>query len=242
MEQITESPQTQSQSLHGFIPLLGLTEALGALLVILVVVWTTYFRGGFSWRSNPGLEFNWHPLLMTIALVFLYANGIVYLKINISFCSYNYVCNLQACLSFLAMLIYRTQRTLRKKRLKLFHAGQMFLIIFLTVFALIAVFDSHNLASPPIPNMYSLHSWVGLTTVILFCCQVKMYYTMILNSETLIFHIYSGLPDLSLSSFLGYIFRCELLICQFTCTSALQALSVRLHRVYWDLMKRQFLL
>lgn len=90
MEQITESPQTQSQSLHGFIPLLGLTEALGALLVILVVIWTAYFRGGFSWRSNPMLEFNWHPLLMTIALVFLYANGIAYLKINVSYiCAFN---------------------------------------------------------------------------------------------------------------------------------------------------------
>lgn len=81
MDQITES-QTQSQSLEGFIPLLGLTEALGALLVILVLVWTTYFRGGFAWTSTPSLEFNWHPLLMTIGLVFLYANGIVYLKIT----------------------------------------------------------------------------------------------------------------------------------------------------------------
>ncbi|EFN79803.1 cytochrome b561 isoform X2 [Harpegnathos saltator] len=143
MDQIRELPQTH-HSLDGFIPLLSLTEALGALLVILVLVWTTYFRNGFSWRSNPTLEFNWHPLLMTIGLVFLYAN---------------------------AMLIYRTQRNLRKRRLKLIHAGKMILIMLVTVIALVAVFDSHNLASPPIPNMYSLHSWIGLTTVILFCCQ-----------------------------------------------------------------------
>ncbi|KYN32172.1 Cytochrome b561 [Trachymyrmex septentrionalis] len=145
MEQIRESPsQIQSHSLEGFIPLLTLTEGCGALLIILMAVWTGYYRQGFSWRSNPKLEFNWHPLLMTIGLVFLYAN---------------------------AMLLYRTQRNVRKRRLKLTHAGMMLFIILLVVIALVAVFDSHNLAPTPIPNMYSLHSWVGLTTVILFCCQ-----------------------------------------------------------------------
>lgn len=148
------------------------------------------------------------------------------------------------------MLIYRVQRTLRKRRLKLIHAGNMFLIIFLTIFALVAVFDSHNLVSPPIPNMYSLHSWVGLTTVILFCCQVSLF--MLYNGfkfnvynvmfKMLISCIYSGLLDLSLSFFPDYIFHYELLICQFTCTSVLQALSVQLHHVCWDSMKRQYLL
>ena len=78
MEQIRESPsQIQSHSLEGFIPLLTLTEGCGALLMILMAVWTGYYRQGFSWRSNPKLEFNWHPLLMTIGLVFLYANGTI---------------------------------------------------------------------------------------------------------------------------------------------------------------------
>ncbi|XP_011860431.1 PREDICTED: cytochrome b561-like isoform X2 [Vollenhovia emeryi] len=145
MEQIREEPKTESHSLKGFVPLLGFTEGCGALLVILVTVWTYSYRDGFSWKSNPQLEFNWHPLLMIVGLVFLYAN---------------------------AMLIYRTQRNVRKRGLKLIHAGIMLFIVLLTVIALVAVFDSHNLASPaPIPNMYSLHSWVGLTTVILFCCQ-----------------------------------------------------------------------
>lgn len=73
----------------------------------------------------------------------------------------------------LAMLLYRTQRNVRKRRLKLTHAGIMLFIVILTVIALTAAFDSHNLASPPKPNMYTLHSWMGLTTVILFCCQVN---------------------------------------------------------------------
>ena len=86
-------------------------------------------------------------------------------------CSYTY--DLRICLLLVAMLLYRTQRNVRKRRLKLTHAGMMLFIILLVVIALVAVFDSHNLAPTPIPNMYSLHSWVGLTTVILFCCQVK---------------------------------------------------------------------
>ncbi|XP_014489217.1 PREDICTED: cytochrome b reductase 1 isoform X2 [Dinoponera quadriceps] len=186
MEQITESPQTQPQSLHGFVPLLGLTEAVGALLVILMIVWTTYFEDGFSWRSHPKLEFNWHPLLMTIGFVFLYAN---------------------------AMLIYRTQRNLRKRRLKLLHAGNMFLIVVFVVIALVAVFDSHNLASSPTPNMYSLHSWVGLTTVILFCCQwvagcVAFLFPglqPLLRASYMPIHVYFGI-----AGFIGAIASCLL--------------------------------
>lgn len=75
----------------------------------------------------------------------------------------------------IGILFYRMQRNVRKRQLKLTHAGIMLFIVLLIVIALVAVFDSHNLAPTPIPNMYSLHSWVGLTTVILFCCQVNLW-------------------------------------------------------------------
>lgn len=83
MDQIGE-PSTQN--LEGFNVLFGITEIFGVLLIILMLVWTTHYEGGFAWTSNPKLQFNWHPLLMTIGLVFLYANG----KINLLIFFFNY--------------------------------------------------------------------------------------------------------------------------------------------------------
>ena len=105
----------------------------------------------------------------------------------------NHMVLLVAFLTFLyrffsGILMYRMFRNERKRKLKLLHAGIMIAVFFLTVIALKAVFDSHNLkpcAKPseegdfcPIPNLYSLHSWMGLITVILFLFQVSMSFTL----------------------------------------------------------------
>lgn len=54
--------------------------------------------------------------------------------------------------------------------MKFIHAGLNLLAFALVVISMVAVFDFHN--SAKIPNMYSLHSWLGLAAVLLYCLQV----------------------------------------------------------------------
>jgi|ERR1712156_66848 len=121
---------------------------IGLTLVITTIAWVGHFKGGVSFsQTEKGIDFNWHPILMTISLIFLYGNG---------------------------ALIYRVippRNESHKLKLKLGHAGTMLLAFILMVIGLQAAFDSHNLAKPPKPNMYTLHSWVGLFAAVLFGCQ-----------------------------------------------------------------------
>lgn len=120
-----------------------ITQMVGITIVVLVSSWIGVHLGGLGW-TQPSIQFNWHPLLMSLGMIFLYGNSI---------------------------LVYRGFRYARKKPLKITHATIHGLAFLFTVVALIAVFDSHNLANPPIPNMYSLHSWVGMAAVVLFALQ-----------------------------------------------------------------------
>uniref|UniRef100_A0A0A9ZCA9 Cytochrome b reductase 1 n=1 Tax=Lygus hesperus TaxID=30085 RepID=A0A0A9ZCA9_LYGHE len=167
------------ENLSGFWAAFTGAQVLGVLVVVLVAIWTSSMGGGFAWRSNPGLEFNWHPLLMSVGFIFLYGNSI---------------------------MIYRGLRDMRKQKLKLIHAGLPVLTLLCILIAQIAVFDSHNLATPPIPNLYSLHSWIGLGAIILYVLQwvmglVVFLYpgaSMAIRARLMSWHVFMGLTIFSL--------------------------------------------
>ncbi|XP_073840134.1 plasma membrane ascorbate-dependent reductase CYBRD1 isoform X2 [Musca autumnalis] len=157
-----------------------LTQLFGLTMIVLMGSWVGVHMGGLAGSDNPALEFNWHPLLMTIGLIFLYGN---------------------------AILVYRGFRTLRKKTLKITHAALHMGAFVFTVIALKTVFDSHNLAETPIPNMYSLHSWLGLSAVLIFSLQYVIGFMAYLapgakesfRAALMPLHVYFGLFGFVLS-------------------------------------------
>ncbi|RZF47236.1 hypothetical protein LSTR_LSTR004945 [Laodelphax striatellus] len=165
------------EDLTGFNVLYVVTQATGGLLCVLVLVWCSNYRDGFAW-SVPAARFNWHPLFMTIGMVFLFANSI---------------------------MVYRGLRNMRKKQLKLLHAGIHSAILLLIIIAQVAVISFHNELN--IPNFYSLHSWVGILTMLIFFFQWALGLVAFLfpglsapiRAAMMPYHIYFGLTAFALA-------------------------------------------
>merc|ERR1711970_704469 len=159
-------------------------EVIGLIAVIMTIHWVEHYKGGVKWgMTDMGIAFNWHPILMTIGLIFLYGNG---------------------------ALIYRVippKNESQKLVLKIGHAVVMMVAFIVTVIGLQAAFDSHNLSVPPKPNMYTLHSWVGLIAAMLFGFQWALGFAAFLfpkfspeiRSLLLPFHQYFGSSILALA-------------------------------------------
>lgn len=110
----------------------------------LVLFWVFYYRQGIAWQNEIDKEFNLHPILMVGGFVFLLGE---------------------------AILVYRLCRCGRKIYNKLVHTILHLLVMPAAAIAVVAVFDFHSFKKPPIPHLYSLHSWMGLGTLGLFALQ-----------------------------------------------------------------------
>ncbi|XP_003748550.1 cytochrome b561 [Galendromus occidentalis] len=126
-----------------FTPLFVVSQLFGVAVIVLVRVWGETL-GGFPKHWDASRVFNWHPLLMILSLIIIQGDSI---------------------------LIYRALRFDMKPRLKIIHAVLHCIALVVAIIGLKAAFDSHNYKEPPIPNMYSLHSWIGLTAAVLFGIQ-----------------------------------------------------------------------
>nr|XP_025965092.1 cytochrome b ascorbate-dependent protein 3 isoform X2 [Dromaius novaehollandiae] len=126
-----------------FLPFCALLGGLGAVCVAFVSAWCQRWRGGFAWDGSAQM-FNWHPVLMVTGMVVLYGA---------------------------AALVYRLPFSWSGPKFpwKVLHGALALVAFGLAVLGLVAVFSFHNAQGTP--NMYSLHSWLGLATVLLFSCQ-----------------------------------------------------------------------
>ncbi|KAM9360586.1 lysosomal membrane ascorbate-dependent ferrireductase CYB561A3 isoform 2-T2 [Symphorus nematophorus] len=137
---------SRMRSIVSFYVCFLLCLVLGLACVVCVCLWNAQWRGGFAWDGSP-LQFNWHPVLMVTGLIVLYGNGAV---------------------------VYRIPLTWGQNKLpwKLLHGTLMLLALVLSIVGLCAVFDYHN--AKHIPNLYSLHSWIGIVATALFAIQWVM--------------------------------------------------------------------
>ncbi|VDD82049.1 unnamed protein product [Mesocestoides corti] len=141
-DSLDQPPDSEETSkTKAIIPLIVIAQIFGLAAVVTCIIWMGYYNDGFDW-ADSACVFNYHPVFMVLGLIFCFGD---------------------------AMLIYRVFRFLPKLPLKAVHAVLMLLSLLFSVVGLKSAFDSHNLRA--IPNMYSLHSWIGLVTIILFSLQ-----------------------------------------------------------------------
>ncbi|XP_063549272.1 lysosomal membrane ascorbate-dependent ferrireductase CYB561A3 isoform X3 [Gorilla gorilla gorilla] len=156
-----------------------LLGSLGSMCILFTIYWMQYWRGGFAWNGSIYM-FNWHPVLMVAGMVVFYGG---------------------------ASLVYRLPQSWVGPKLpwKLLHAALHLMAFILTVVGLVAVFTFHNHGRTA--NLYSLHSWLGITTVFLFACQwflgfavfLLPWASMWLRSLLKPIHVFFGAAILSLS-------------------------------------------
>lgn len=111
--------------------------------------------------DNYKYVFNWHPFMMIFGMIFCLVEGI---------------------------LSYKTFEGTRSRRTaKLIHLGWQTLCVISMIIGLVAVFFSHNYPSGGTykPNLYSLHSWIGISVVTLYFFQYLFGIYTFLTPQTI---------------------------------------------------------
>ncbi|KAM2329870.1 hypothetical protein ACFX1X_020772 [Malus domestica] len=114
----------------------------GILAIILMLVWLLHYRGGIDYDSdNSDRVFNVHPFLMFFGFIFFAGE---------------------------AMMAYKTVMSEHQGQ-KYMHALLHLIALCTGIFGICAAFRYHDMRQ--IDDMYTLHSWIGLGTFILYGLQ-----------------------------------------------------------------------
>ncbi|XP_077230205.1 putative ascorbate-specific transmembrane electron transporter 1 [Tasmannia lanceolata] len=123
-------------------PATVIAHLMGIAIITLVLVWVLHFRGGLALKSeNKGKIFNMHPFLMLVGFIFVSGEAII---------------------------AYKTIPVTRKTQ-KFIHMKLHLIALLLGILGIYAIFQFQS--DLGIPNMRTLHSWLGMGTICLFALQ-----------------------------------------------------------------------
>ncbi|KAK3001879.1 hypothetical protein RJ639_022308 [Escallonia herrerae] len=135
----------KGRSSFGFstLPVTIFAHLLVIAIATLLLVWLLHFQDGFAFKSkiNKGIIFNLHPLFMVIGFVLVAGE---------------------------AIMAYKTVPATRKVQ-KVVHLILHLSALLAGIVGIYAVFKFHHELG--IANMYTLHSWFGMSTICLFGLQ-----------------------------------------------------------------------
>ncbi|NXM24290.1 CYBR1 reductase, partial [Oxyruncus cristatus] len=161
-----------------FLVLLASTLLVGFVSVILSLVWVFHYREGLSFF---------------LCIFYFFSSETQFFP-----CVTEKGCCLKPSV---AIIVYRLPWTWKCSKLlmKFIHAGLNTIAMILAIVAMVAAFDYHN--ADNIPNMYSLHSWIGLTALIFYSLQLVLGFAVFLlpfapvylRAVLMPIHVYSGL-------------------------------------------------
>ncbi|KAL2545683.1 Transmembrane ascorbate ferrireductase 1 [Forsythia ovata] len=115
---------------------------LAIAVTILLLIWLLHFREGLAFKSDIKQKiFNVHPLLMILGFVLISGE---------------------------AIMAYKTVPGRRKVQ-KILHLILHLIALVAGIVGIYAVIKFHNESG--IPNIYTLHSWLGISTISLFGLQ-----------------------------------------------------------------------
>ncbi|KAI3764021.1 hypothetical protein L2E82_14021 [Cichorium intybus] len=153
-------------------PMLALpVQLLVISIAALVLYWLTSFREGFALSSSTKMKiFNLHPLLMLLGFIIFSGE---------------------------AMIAYKAIPGPRKA-VKIIHLALHLIALATGIFGVYAVFKFHD--ELKIPHMYTLHSWIGMSTMCLFGIQLIMGFVTFLfpgaelatRAKFAPWHVFSG--------------------------------------------------
>ncbi|XP_062205137.1 probable ascorbate-specific transmembrane electron transporter 1 [Phragmites australis] len=125
------------------VPMVATAQLLAAAVLTLTLVWVLHFRGGVSWErtSSPLFVYTAHPLFMVIGLV---------------------ICTGEAVMAYRIILGPRAAK-------KAVHLMLHLVALAFAAVGLYAAFKYHRDAG--LPDVHSLHSWLGIATIALYALQ-----------------------------------------------------------------------